>query len=214
MNIVIADDHAMTRSGVSAALSEMFPTARIIECTDAPALLDVAKKEELSLAIVDLFMPGSDDFGFLKKLCNTYPALPIMVLSASDNAKHVRRVIDIGAGGFVHKSSSFELMQEAISKVMSGGTCWPRDLSQNENLHEGFNINIDSPQNRDALLDSLTKRQIDILACLSKGLSNKAIAAKLCISENTVKTHLKVVMAELGCRNRTEAGVLSEKLGL
>jgi len=75
-------------------------------------------------------------------------------------------------------------------------------------------LDIDRPQNREALIDSLTKRQLEILACLAKGMSNKEIAKTLSISENTVKTHLKVLMVELDCSNRTEAGVLAEKLGL
>ena len=214
MRIIIADDHAMTRSGVVAALSEMFPVAHIVECCDANTVLVAAKQKPSNLAIVDLFMPGSDGFGFLKKLCRTYPELPVIVLSASDNPKHVRRAIDMGVSGFIHKSSSFEHIQEAISKVLAGGVYWPDFLLAENDQSSNLELDTDSPQLRDAVIDSLTKRQLDILSCLAEGMSNKTIASTLFISENTVKTHLKAVMAELGCRNRTEAGVLAEKLGL
>ncbi len=214
MRIVIADDHAMTRSGVIAALSEMFPIAHIVECSDANTVLAAAKKEKLNLAIVDLFMPGSDGFGFLKKLCKNYPELPVIVLSASDNPKHVRRAIDIGVSGFIHKSSSFEGMHKAINEVLAGGVHWPESLLTENNNNPNQVVDTDSPQMRDALIDGLTKRQLDILSCLAQGMSNKAIASTLFISENTVKTHLKAIMAELGVSNRTEAGVLAEKLGL
>lgn len=214
MKIVIADDHAMTRSGVVAALAEMFPSAHIFECCDANSVLVAAKQEKLNLAIVDLFMPGSDGFGFLKKLCKTYPELPVIVLSASDNPKHVRNAIDIGVSGFIHKSSSFERMHEAIKKVLAGGVYWSDSLLSDRSENSNPVFETDSPQVRDALIDSLTKRQLDILGCLAQGMSNKMIAGTLFISENTVKTHLKAVMAELGCSNRTEAGVLAEKLGL
>jgi len=214
MRIVIADDHAMTRSGVIAALSEMFPDASIIECVDAPSVLRAAKDEVLSLAIVDLFMPGNDSFGFLKKLCNSHPELPVVVLSASDNPKHIRKAIDLGVSGYIHKSSSFELMHEAINKILAGGIYRPT-LPSLESVQSNQDVSdIDRPQNREALIDSLTKRQLEILACLAKGMSNKEIAKNLSISENTVKTHLKVLMVELDCSNRTEAGVLAEKLGL
>ncbi|MFT5692700.1 MAG: DNA-binding NarL/FixJ family response regulator [Oceanicoccus sp.] len=214
MKIVIADDHAMTRSGVVAALSEMFPAARIVECCDASSVLVALKQEKLNLAIVDLFMPGSDGFGFLKKLCKTYPELPVIVLSASDNPKHVRNAIDIGVSGFIHKSSGFERMHEAINKVLAGGSYWPDFLRHEKNENSSRVSDIESPEMRDALIDSLTRRQLDILVCLAQGLSNKTIAGNLFISENTVKTHLKAIMSALGCSNRTEAGVLAEKLGL
>lgn len=214
MRIVIADDHAMTRSGVIAALSEMFPDAKIIECVDAPSVLAAAKNEVLSLAIVDLFMPGNDSFGFLKKLCNTHPELPVVVLSASDNPKHIRKAIDLGVSGYLHKSSTFELMHEAIVKILAGGIYRPTVPSIDSTRTTEDALDIDRPQNREALIDSLTKRQLEILACLAKGMSNKEIAKTLSISENTVKTHLKVLMVELDCSNRTEAGVLAEKLGL
>lgn len=214
MRIVIADDHAMTRSGVIAALLEMFPVAHIVECCDASSVLVAAKKEILNLAIVDLFMPGSDGFGLLKKLCNTYPELPVIVLSASDNPKHIRKAIDMGVSGFIHKGSSFEQMHAAIDKVIAGGIYWPDAILSENKQDSNPAVDTDNPQNREALIDSLTKRQMDILVCLAQGMSNKAISGALFISENTVKTHLKAVMAELGCRNRTEAGVLAEKLGL
>jgi len=214
MKIIIADDHAMTRAGVISALSEMYPAADIIECKDATGVLLAAKSTPLDLAIVDLFMPGSDGFLLLKKLCNSYPELPVAVLSASDNPSHVRKAFDLGVSGFIHKSSSFELMHEAINKVLAGGTYKPSSQTVTTELAETQVHDYETPQNREALLSSLTKRQLDILICLAKGQTNKAIAGQLSISENTVKTHLKALMVALSCQNRTEAGVMAEKLGL
>jgi len=214
MKIIIADDHAMTRSGVVAALLEMFPVANIVECNDRNTLLAAAKQGKCDLAIVDLFMPGSDGFSLLKKLCKRYPELPVIVLSASDNPKHVHRTIDVGVSGFIHKSSGFERMHEAINTVLAGGVYWPCFLVAESNQNPVPAMDTESPQIREALIDSLTTRQLDILVCLAQGMSNKSIAGALFISENTVKTHLKAVMLELDCTNRTEAGVLAEKLGL
>ena len=213
MNIVVADDHAMTRSGVVTALYVMFPAATIIECVDAVEVLAAAKSKSLTLAVVDLFMPGSDGFSFLKKLCNTHPELSVVVLSASDDAQHVRRALDLGVSGFIHKSSGFDLMHSAIKKVMSGGIYTP-DIPQLPIDLLVTDSDFTQPEVRVSVLSKLTKRQVDVLSCLAQGLSNKAIAERLCVSENTVKTHLKKLMIDLDCRNRTEAGVLAEKLGL
>jgi DNA-binding NarL/FixJ family response regulator len=214
MKIIIADDHAMTRVGVSSAIAEMFPAAKIIECIDAASVLIAAKTGSVSLAIVDLFMPGSDGFVFLKKLCKSHPELPVMVLSASDNINHIRKSIDVGVSGYIHKSSGFESIRAAIETVLSGGVYLPDIAAQTEVNSTHPLTDTFAPQDKDALLNVLTKRQREVLTCLAKGMSNKQIADSLCISENTVKTHLKVIMAELDCRNRTEAGVLAEKLGL
>jgi len=213
MRIVIADDHAMTRSGVVAALLEMFPAADIVECSDKHTLLAAAKEEKCDLAIVDLFMPGSDGFALLKKLCKKYAELPVIVLSASDNPKHVHRAIDIGVSGFIHKSASFDRMREAIDTVLAGAIYWPDFLVSHSNQDVVAVEATDNPQIREALIDGLTNRQLEILTCLAQGMSNRAIADTLFISENTVKTHLKAVMAQLDCNNRTEVGVLAEKLG-
>lgn len=212
LNIVIADDHAITRKGIMTSLLEMFPGARIIECGDASHVLSAIKQHSVDLALVDLFMPGEDGFGFLKKLCRNHPDLPVVVFSATDVSAHVQKVIDIGVSGFIHKSSGFDSMKEALRTVMTGGSSFPEIAQQENTAQNAYDFNI--PSNRDALLNSLTKRQLQTLKCLVQGMSNKEIAATLFISENTVKTHLKALMLELNCNNRTEAVVLAQELGL
>lgn len=212
LNIVIADDHVITRKGIMASLLEMFPGAQIIECADASDVLSAIKRHSVDLALVDLFMPGEDGFSFLKKLCRNNPDLPVVVFSATDIANHVQRVIDIGVSGFIHKSSGFDSMNQALRTVIEGGSSFPDMAGQEKAPYNAYDFNI--PSNRDALLNSLTKRQLETLRCLVQGMSNREIAAAMFISENTVKTHLKGLMLELNCNNRTEAVVLAQELGL
>ena len=112
------------------------------------------------------------------------------------------------------KLSGFFKKHTHINKVLAGGIYYPNISSLEPAQANNVGLAVNHPQNREILIDSLTKRQFEILVCLAKGMSNKDIAADLFISENTVKTHLKAVMLELSCSNRTEAGVLAEKLGL
>lgn len=212
LNIVIADDHAITRKGIMTSLSEMFPGAQIIECPDASHVLDAIKQQRVDLALVDLFMPGEDGFSFLKKLCRNHPDLPVVVFSATDIASHVQKVIDIGVNGFIHKSSGFESMNQALRTVIDGGSSFPDISAEDTANNNAYDFNI--PSNRDALLNNLTKRQLETLRCLVQGMSNREIAATMFISENTVKTHLKGLMLELNCNNRTEAVILARELGL
>ncbi len=216
MKIIVADDHAMTRAGISNALAAMFPAAQVAEFENAEQVMAYLEQQQaVELAVVDLFMPGNDGFGFLKKLCYERPELTVVVLSATDNPKYIRKVIDIGAAGFIHKSASFEQMQAAIKKVLEGGTYLPEALlvEQRGSISQTASA-LDNPLLKDELATVLTRRQKQILGCLAAGMSNKKIAEKLFISENTVKTHLKYLFAELGCKNRAEAAVLAEKAGM
>jgi DNA-binding NarL/FixJ family response regulator len=213
MKIVIADDHVITRMGIKNSLEAIFPGAEVLECSNSTDVMALCSQQQISLALVDLFMPGEDGFGFLKKLCRKHPELPVAVFSATENTSHIQKVIDLGVRGFIHKSSGFDFLSEALNTILGGGNSFP-DLSVSQPGDNSDTVDVETPSNRDAILNNLTKRQLDTLSCLAQGMSNKEIAKTLFISENTVKTHLKAILTELNCHNRTEAVLLSQKLGL
>ncbi|GAA5317727.1 MAG: response regulator transcription factor [Candidatus Pelagadaptatus aseana] len=213
LKIVIADDHVITRMGIKNSLEEIFPASHVTECESSAEVLKLCSAESVNLALVDLFMPGDDGFGFLKKLCRKHPELPVVVFSATENTSHIQKVIDIGVRGFIHKSSGFDVLSQALNTILSGGNSFP-EVSINDSASQEAELDLEIPSNRDAILNNLTRRQLDTLSCLAKGMSNKEIAKTLFISENTVKTHLKAILTELNCHNRTEAVLLSQRLGL
>lgn len=215
MKILVADDHAMIREGVSDTLRQTFTDVTIHEAENTSAILDLLNTEQgFSVAMVDLFMPDTNGFSFLRKLCNHYPELPVIVLSASENPRHVAKALDSGAVGYIPKSASKEVMISAIRLVLSGGTYIPGEIRQLPEHKALGGPDETGPVDLQKSSRNLTARQLEILKLLAVGRSNKQIARDLNLSENTVKVHVSAILKTLNLDNRTQAGVLAEKAGL
>lgn len=216
MNILIADDHTFIRSGLQDNLKQIMPQAVIFNADSATQALQLAVQNiDFRLAIVDLFMPDMDGFAFLRKLCTNHPELPIIVISATDNPAHVRKVLELGAMGFIPKSSSTQQFNNVVNIVLSGGTHIPASFADSLRLHDAEVSIADNADTEEALLKrQLTVRQKEILAKLGEGKSNKQIARELLVSENTVKVHVSSILKVLKLDNRTQAGIAAEKLNL
>ena len=216
MNILIADDHTFIRSGLQDNLKQIMPQAVIFNADSATQALQLAAQNiDFRLAIVDLFMPDMDGFAFLRKLCTNHPELPIIVISATDNPAHVRKVLELGAMGFIPKSSSTQQFNNVVNIVLSGGTHIPASFADSLRLHDAEVSIADDADTEEALLKrQLTVRQKEILAKLGEGKSNKQIARELLVSENTVKVHVSSILKVLKLDNRTQAGIAAEKLNL
>ena len=216
MNILIADDHTFIRSGLQDNLKQIMPQAVIFNADSATQALQLAAQNiDFRLAIVDLFMPDMDGFAFLRKLCTSHPELPIIVISATDNPAHMRKVLELGAMGFIPKSSSTQQFNNVVNIVLSGGTHIPASFADSLRLHDAEVSIADDADTEEALLKrQLTVRQKEILAKLGEGKSNKQIARELLVSENTVKVHVSSILKVLKLDNRTQAGIAAEKLNL
>jgi DNA-binding NarL/FixJ family response regulator len=136
------------------------------------------------------------------------------VLSASENSTHIRKCFELGVTGFVTKSAPKEALIEAIGKALIGERYVPKYLI--ESVAEVARVfdEVDSGVNVEIIAELITERQFDILNCISRGHSNKQIARELALSENTVKVHVSAMLKSLGLSNRTQAGILGQKLGL
>lgn len=213
MNILIADDHTFIRSGLNDNLKQILPDAVIFNAESATQVLQLlTQKVEIELAIVDLFMPDMDGFVFLRKLCNDHPQLPVIVISATDNPEHIRKTLDLGAMGFIPKSASTNQFNNVVNIVLAGGTYIPEELIAHTAplTPDSINGNTNAPE----LKRQLTGRQMEILVKLGEGKSNKQIARELELAENTVKVHVSGLLKILELDNRTQAGVVAEKLNL
>jgi DNA-binding NarL/FixJ family response regulator len=135
-------------------------------------------------------------------------------LSASENSAHIKKCFELGVTGFVTKSAPKEALFEAIEKVLDGDQYVPKYLI--EAVPEVARVidEVDSGVNIEIIAELITDRQFDILNCISRGHSNKQIARELDLSENTVKVHVSAMLKSLGLSNRTQAGILGQKLGL
>ena len=211
MHTLIVDDHAFVCVGLKATLLDGLSDIKVSTASDGAKALDILLNDSIDLAVIDLFMPGGDGgFDFIDTVCQTYPQLPILVLSASENPAHIRKCLDIGAKGFVTKSAPKEILFTAITKVLAGDRYIPSALLTAQG--DGGRGNSDLQASADNVTQLLTERQLEILALISKGLSNKLIARELFLSENTVKVHVSAILRALSLSNRTQAGLVGQKL--
>jgi DNA-binding NarL/FixJ family response regulator len=215
MHILIVDDHAFVCAGLKATLLDTLDDIQVTTTERGEEVLSILGKEDIDLIILDLFMPGGyGGFGLIGLLHDRYPCLPIIVLSASENSTHIRKCFELGVTGFVTKSAPKEALIEAIAKALEGERYVPKYLI--ESVAEVARVfdEVDSGVNVEIIAELITHRQFDILSCISRGHSNKQIARELELSENTVKVHVSAMLKSLGLSNRTQAGILGQKLGL
>jgi DNA-binding NarL/FixJ family response regulator len=215
MHILIVDDHAFVCAGLKATLLDTLDDIQVTTTERGEEVLSILGKEDIDIIILDLFMPGGyGGFGLIGLLHERYPSLPIIVLSASENSTHIRKCFELGVTGFVTKSAPKEALIEAIAKALEGERYVPKYLI--ESVAEVARVfdEVDSGVNVEIIAELITHRQFDILSCISRGHSNKQIARELELSENTVKVHVSAMLKSLGLSNRTQAGILGQKLGL
>jgi len=217
MRILIVDDHALVRRGMTYVVKEGFPDADVVEAEGANAALDVMRSKAADLALVDVRMPDLDGLELLRAMKLEWPDVPVIMLSTYENAPYVKRALADGAAGYLLKDATPEDLGQAINVAISGGgnVLSPRVI---QNLFEdvessgGTNGNGHSKSRRTEY--NLTQREHDILALLSEGRSNRSIAQNLYLSEKTVKAHLAAIFRKLGVTNRTQAAMAAVAMGI
>ena len=203
-HLVIADDHPLFRDALRQAVASVVASATVSEAgsfEDLTALLE----RDVDLILLDLSMPGISGFSGLIYLRAQYPAIPVVIVSASDDAGTIRRSLDFGASGFIPKRFGVETLRDAIMKVMEGDVWVPpdTDLSSADDP--------DMARLRDRLV-TLTPQQVRVLMMLSEGLLNKQIAYELGVSEATIKAHVSAILQKLGVESRTQAVIAAAKI--
>lgn len=206
LNLLLADDHEVMRLALRHALRSLAGTIAWFEAGDAAQVdAQLANGVDFDLALIDLNMPGSDGVPTIARWRRERPALPMVVLSATEDRGLVRELIALGVAGFVPKSDAAEVMLQAIRLVLAGGTYAPLRL-----LGDGRGDGRSEPAVA-APAAGLTPRQLEVLGLLARGLPNKRIARELGLSEATVKVHLLAIFRVLNARNRTEAVVAAQR---
>lgn len=213
MKILIVDDHVLIREALRGVLGELRPDAEILDAADCSEAmrLATASAAELELILLDLGLPDGDGFDILADLRARYPAVAIVVLSATKDRDSVTRSLDLGALGFIPKSATRAVMMSALQLVFAGGIYVPPEILQRDQAAPPS-----SPVAAKAVSPSdlgLTDRQVDVLALMMHGKSNKAICRELALAEATVKNHVTAVLKTLKVTNRTEAVIAVAALG-
>lgn len=205
--LLIADDHPLFRSALHQALSlGLGPDARLVEAESIADLeARLTQKSDWDLVLLDLNMPGAYGFSGLVLLRGQYPQVPVVMVSALEEAAVVVKSREFGASGFIPKSSSLETIQKAVRTVLDGDVWWPPQVNESISV---------SPEAKAASegLASLTPQQFRVLTMVCEGLLNKQIAYELSVSEATIKAHVTAIFRKLNVRTRTQAALLLQQL--
>jgi len=240
MKILVADDHALIRAGLSPLLTQLADGVRIVEAADLEQTrAALAVHPDIELALLDLQMPGMAGASSIAALRRAHPGLPLVVLSAEQSRGVIEAMLRAGAAGYVPKSASAEVMLGALRLVMAGGqylppllladgvpwaappaASWP--AAPSAGVLSWPPTRAPSAPSAGAVPPAaavprveppaLSARQREVVALLAEGLSNKMIARRLGLVEGTVKSHLVHIFGVLGVRNRTAAVVAAQAL--
>jgi len=181
----------------------------------AEALSYLQAHPDTALALIDLDMPKMSGFEFLEKLEELGLLIPAAILSATTNLYDVKRSLELGALGFISKTSDKSEMGNAIDSILAGDIYIPAGLEQQlEALIERESIGEENALLIKAKELGITRRQLQVLQLLAQGYSNKKIADELHLTERTVKAHVSALFDTLNCSNRTECVLEADRLGL
>ena len=218
MAILICDDHALMRAALRGAVEDMALPGPILTARDFPEAWRMAESSpDISLCLVDLYMPGADGISGLTRLLPLLPDARTLVVTGSDADHDLLAVMRLDVHGFIAKAADAEILQAAIRLVLAGERYIPPRLAEmalatlpNAMAHATSSAAVETEPRPQAMADPterLSQRQREVLQLVSQGLTNKEIARRLALSVATVKAHVAQVIAIFGVRNRTEASL-------
>lgn len=216
MKIMVVDDHALVRRGMSYVVKEGFPDADVVEAESSAAALDELRGgAEVDLALVDVRMPDLDGLELLRAIKAEWSQVPVIMLSTYENAPYVKRALSDGASGYLLKDATPEDLAQAIRVALSGsGNVLSPRVIQNLFEEEANGSGMGSNHHGRRSEFALTHRENDILELLAEGKSNREIAQSLFLSEKTVKAHLAAIFRKMSVTNRTQAAMMAVQMGV
>ncbi len=210
VKVMITDDHTMMREGIRHLLEFDGSVKVIAEAKDGNECLEVLRslKELPEVLLLDINMPDKNGIDALQEIRNKKIDIKILMLTVHNEVEYLIKAIDIGADGYLLKDSGSEELRRAITAVMNGQNYIQPSLIPSLNARL---IKRDTDKEK---IDSLTKRELEVLILIANGMFNKEIAMKLNISERTVKNHISNIFKKIEVVDRTQAAVFAIRNGL
>jgi DNA-binding NarL/FixJ family response regulator len=209
MKILVIDDHPLVSDALRHLARSLGPGTEVLSAAHCEAGFEIAVAHaDLDLVLLDLHLPGLAGVPAVKEWRRRFPAVPVVVVSATEEQPSVLAAIAAGAAGFIPKSSPSEVLLSALNLVLSGGRYVPPQA-----------IGPPPPRRRRETVPSidnlgLTPRQLEVLRLIAQGKPNKLICRELGLAERTVKAHLSAVFRALQVTSRTQAALAAARLGL
>lgn len=214
MKILLVDDHVLIREAMRSVLREIDGSAEVYEAQSGREADDlIARNEDIALVLLDLRLPDRDGLEMLAKLRSNHPAIAVVMLSAFCDRDNVLKSLAVGAQGFIAKTATRDVLLGALRLVLAGGVYIPPEILDRDPEPAP---QPDPRPDRQGPTPSdlgLTERQLDVLALMMQGKSNKLICRHLDLAEPTVKNHVSAILKALDVNNRTEAVLAVTRLG-
>lgn len=206
IQIVLADDHPVVRSGIRNLLESQHDIAVVGETSNGTDVLDLIRELEPDIVILDMQMPGLTGVEVARQLKAARSSVRVLALSAHDDIQYIRNLLANGASGYLMKEEAADTIVEAVRGIARGENGW---LSRRVAAQMSDWTMNDTPGKH-----RLTEREMDVLALIVEGLSNQEIGRRLSISEKTVEKHTGSIFSKLNVTSRVEAAVLAVQEGL
>lgn len=211
IRVLIADDHAIFREGLSRLLKAEEDIVVIGQAASGEEAQELAKSLQPQIILMDIDMPGEGGIEATTRIKQLYPEIEIIMLTGFEDDKHLFRAVEVGACGYISKHSRAEELIKAIRAASKGESVLTPALSRK--LLDRFSRSK-KPRDENDLFNKLTKREMQILKLLCQAKSNAQIASDLYLSERTVKNHIYNIFQKLQVNARTEAILKAQKSGL
>jgi len=214
IRIVVADDHEVVRTGFAALLDTQHDFTVVGTAADGTDAVRVCREQRPDVILMDVRMPAMDGIEATRQIAGSDGEVPrILILTTFDLDEYVYDALRAGASGFLLKDVTAERLFDAVRIVAAGEALLAPTVTRR--LISEFAKMRPSPQGKAGQpLGSLTARETEVLKLLAEGLSNPEVAARLVVTEETVKTHVSRILAKLGLRDRTQAVVAAYESGL
>ena len=219
IGIVVADDHEVVRAGFAALLDTQPDFSVLGTASDGADAVSACRSLRPDVVLMDIRMPGTDGITATQQLTAAENPPKVLILTTFDLDEYVFDALRAGASGFLLKDVTAERLFEAVRVVAAGEALLApgvtrRLISEFARLRPQAVPGGPAAAGRPAALTALTPRETEVIRLVAEGLSNTEIAARLVVTEETVKTHVSRILAKLGLRDRTQAVVVAYESGL
>lgn len=209
MNVLLVDDHYLIRDALKGIFHALDPTISVAEASDGREAMQMIRSAvDFDLVLLDLSLPDRNGLDLIDDIREIRPSLPFLILSAEKDRPLILRCLERGAVGFIPKSAPQPVMVNAVRLVLAGGTYVPPEAL----AHSDAAGRDARPKDVGDL--GLTGRQVEVLALMVQGRSNKWICRALDLAEPTVKHHVSAILKALNVSNRTEAALAAAPFNL
>ncbi|AUI63804.1 response regulator transcription factor [Amycolatopsis sp. BJA-103] len=213
IRVVLADDEAMIRAGVSAILAADAGIEVVAEAEDGRAAVEQVRATRPDVVLLDIRMPVMDGLKAAEEIRRLLPEIGVIMLTTFGEDTYIERALGLGASGFLLKSGDPRELLSGIRAVAGGAAFLSPKVAQRVIARFSGN-RVSRAEEAKALIGKLTPREQEVLALLGSGLSNADIAGKLFVVEGTVKAYVSTILNRLGARNRVQAAITAYEAGL